>query len=107
MPRSGKQQRFYWALLRAVLHQQEYYATVEALHEVIKLRLGMVERIELHNGDIHLRVLSSSYDDMDGGDFNRHVDRTLDLVCTEIIPGLDAAGRRALTAEVERMLGPL
>lgn len=106
-PRSAKQDRFYWALLRAVLENQETYRTVEALHKGIKVRFGMIEKTVLHNGDVLVETESVSYNAMDGGAFTEHVNRTLDLVCSEIIPGLDRKGREGLMKRVHEMLGPL
>lgn len=106
-PRSGKQQRYYWAILRAVHHHQEKYETVEALHLALKVRFGLVKEMVVPVGEgmdaVVIVPLSTDYDSMEAGAFNQHVDRTMQLVWAEIIPGLDAAGRKALLQDIDKM----
>ena len=101
-PRSGKQQRLYWAILRVVAFHQERYATPEALHLMLKVRFGMVDRIEVGQETV-IVPQSTDYDSMEAGAFNEHVDRTLRLIWGEIFPGMDAAGRKEMLAEIDAM----
>lgn len=104
-PRSGRHHRWFWALIRATWEQQQHYATPEALLLGIKFRLGYVDELVLHDGEIVMTPQSIAYDKMDQGDFKQFVDRVLDLIIAEIIPGLDAAGKAGLLKRVDQLLG--
>jgi hypothetical protein len=49
-----------------------------------------------------IRPRSTNFDSMDEIEFREYLDRALEVICTEIIPGLDI---RALKAEGERKIG--
>ena len=64
-PRSGRQQRWYRALVRVVWRHQEHYASPDALHFALKVRMGLVDDITLHNGEVvwhasHFRVTADA-----------------------------------------------
>jgi hypothetical protein len=105
-PRSGRQQRFYWAMLRHLLPHQSHYFTVESLHRGIKLKLGLVEEVHLHDGAVWTVEASTSYDAMDGSRFQEHINATIDLFITEIAPSMDREAANALLADIEEMIGP-
>lgn len=103
-PRSGKQHRFYWAILRVVWANQDHYSSPEAIHNLIKVRFGLVDHIVVRaTGETILIPKSINYDAMEQGDFNQHVDRTLELIWAEVLPGLDKKGRDAVLQLIDRM----
>lgn len=100
--RSVQQNRFYWSLLGKVIENQEFYRRSEQLHFWLKVKLGYVDAVEFHNGQMVTRVKSTSFENMDTDDFKQYLDAVIALVCEEIIPNME---RRALVHEVESMLG--
>lgn len=100
--RSLLQHRFYWGLLSKVVENQEHYGSVEHLHFAMKVKLGYVEEVQFHNGQLVTRVASTSFDRMDGDDFKRYLDAAITLICDEIVPGMD---RAELVHTIEKMLG--
>jgi hypothetical protein len=103
-PRSGKHNRWYRALVRAIWQHQDYYASPEDLHKFLKWRLGEWKSIKLKNGEVLIDFHSTSYDSMDEGDFHEHVMRAWDVITKEIIPGLDDEGRKTLLIEIDQLL---
>lgn len=100
--RSLLQNRFYWGLLGKVIENQEFYRRAEQLHFWLKIRLGYVEQVEFHSGQMITRVASTSFERMDTEDFRRYLDAAIQIICEEIIPGMESA---RLVHEVENMLG--
>lgn len=101
-PRSLPQHRFYWGLLQKVVENHPFYRTAEALHVWLKIKQGLVDAIELHDGHTHIRVGSTSFDNMDGIRFKQYLAASVDLICAEILPGVR---RSDLIKAVEDMLG--
>jgi hypothetical protein len=102
MPRSLPRHRFYWVLLGIVAENQDRWRTAEDLHTAIKVKLGYIEDFHLIDGSLLIRPRSTNFDSMDEIEFREYLDRALEVICTEIIPGLDI---RALKAEGERKIG--
>lgn len=100
--RSLLQNRFYWALLGKVVENSDHYTNTTGLHFFLKVRLGYVEEIQFHNGQMVTRVASTAFDRMDSEDFRLYLEACINVICTEIIPGLR---RYDLTRETETMLG--
>ena len=68
----------------------------------LKTRLGYVETIFFHDGSMQLQVTSTAFGKMDGFEMRKYMDLAIDVLCSEVIPGMD---RRELIGEVENMLG--
>lgn len=100
--RSLPQHRFYWALLQKTVDSHPFYASADALHIWLKLKLGHVEYIELHDGRVHIRAGSTSFEKMDGITFREYLDKSIDLIVTEVLPHVK---RGDLLLEVQAMLG--
>jgi hypothetical protein len=100
-PRSRARNRLYWALLNLV---SENLTDVPAasLHEWVKLRLGVTVAIPLKNGKTALVPGSISFDSMPEEEFAPYLDRTVDLLCGEILPGL---GKEDVLAMAREMVG--
>lgn len=100
--RSQRQNRFYWGLLGKIVDNHPFYRDSKPLHLWIKKRLGYVEKIIFHDGTMSEEVSSTAFDKMDGFEFRPFMDQALEVLCSEVLPGVT---RRELLAEVERMLG--
>lgn len=100
--RSLLQNRFYWGLLGKVVDNSDHYRNSMGLHFFLKVRLGYVEEVQFHNGQMVTRVASTAFDRMDSEDFRHYVDASIRVICEEIIPGMESA---RLVHEVESMLG--
>jgi hypothetical protein len=100
--RSQRQNRFYWGLLGKVVANHPFYRRSEPLHLWLKTRLGYVDEIRFHDGEVQMRTTSTAFDKMDGLEMRKFMDAAIDVICTEVLPGVR---RRDMLAEVERMLG--
>ena len=87
--RSLPHHRLYWAILSEVVHNQEVFSTVEALHEAIKTELGYIKPAYRIDGTVHFVSDSISFKSMDEAQFNVFFDKAMDLICEYVIPGLD------------------
>jgi hypothetical protein len=101
-PRSVHQNRFYWAILGKVVENHPFYRGTKPLHVWIKTRLGYFEEVRFHDGRMQIEVSSTAFDKMDPREFKTYMDAAIDVICTEVIPGLDS---RRLVREIENMLG--
>ena len=102
MKRSQRQNSFYWCVLGKVVDNHPFYATSRALHLAIKTRLGLVEQIEIHDGEIITVVSSTAFDAMDGIEFRTVFDKALLIITTEILPGVSI---NELLGDAEAMFG--
>ena len=85
--RSSRQDRFYRGLLSKVVQN---------------VALGYFDEIQVHDGKIIPRVKSVAHAKMDSHEFKTYLDAAIDLICSEIIPGME---RNDLLTEIENMLG--
>ena len=83
--RNMKFHRKYFALLNAVLLNQEHFKSVDNLHEAVKYRAGYYETIFTTNGDKLIVTKSIAFHVMDGEAFAEFLDIALD-VCLELMP---------------------
>jgi len=87
-PRNGKHHRKYWALLGEVAKNTDLYSNSAALHEAIKLRLGMfdVDTITDTAGNRHRSIITHSiaWDKIDQTEFNRFYERALDVIAADL-----------------------
>jgi hypothetical protein len=100
--RSVLQNRFYWGLLGKVVENQDFYSSTSGLHFWLKIKLGYVEQIEFHSGQMVTRVASTAFERMESDEFKLYLDAAINVICQEIIPGMQSA---RLVREVESMLG--
>lgn len=103
-PRSGRQHRLFMALLRVVFENQEFYKTFDAMRFAVMVRLGFVDEVVMHNGEVHLSPRSVAFDSMEGAEFARVMEATVGLICTEIIPALDTHGKHEIVNRAYEML---
>lgn len=81
--RSYKFHKKYWALLNAVLYNQEHYKSVDNIHEAVKYRAGYYETIIPLIGDPFIVTKSISFHTMDAIDFESFYNVAIDI-CVEL-----------------------
>ena len=100
--RSPRQHRFFWALLQKVCENHDTYRRAEQLLLWLKIRLGYVEEVKFHNGEMWWTAQSISFGAMDQIEFKSFFNAALDVIASEVIPGLNSD---ELIYQVEEMLG--
>jgi hypothetical protein len=100
-PRSRPRLRLYWALLHLVSENLTDVPS-EALHSWLKVRLGLVVAIPLRSGKIDYVPGSIAFSELSEEEFAPYLDRVIDLLCNEIIPGL---GKQDLLDMAREMTG--
>ncbi len=89
-PRNPNRHRLYWALMALVVDNTNgKWPNAEALHFAMKLHMGLIEEIASVNGEIILRPKSTSFSAMSEAEFSAFMNRVVDVICAEIMPGLD------------------
>ena len=89
--------RKFFALLKLVLDNQEYFQNIDELLYAIKLKLGYTIPIKLKYTTGYMPK-SISFAKMDQREFTEFYERALDFIQAEVIPGID---REELAAEME------
>lgn len=100
-PRSTQHHRLLFAMLRKVAQSTPTPLTEEALLSWVKVRTGHVEYVPLGFGNSFAAPASIAFNNMDQGEFNTFFDSVAELLCTEVVPGLN---QPALLAELQSML---
>ena len=100
--RSAKQHRLFWALMQKVVDNHPYYVRAEQLVEWMKIRLGYVEEIMFHDGQMLTKVSSISFGSMGQDAFQKFFNMALDVITTEVLP---ETNKEDLIREGEQMLG--
>ena len=100
--RSARQHRLFWALMQLVVINHPYYVRAEQLVEWLKIRLGYVEEVMFHDGQMLTKVSSISFGTMGQDAFQKFFNMALDIVTTEVLAGTN---REDLLRELEQMLG--
>lgn len=99
--RSARQHRLFWSLMQIVVDNHPYYLRPEQLVEWLKLRLGYVEEIMFHNGDMMTKLSSISFTSMGQIEFQEFFNKALYVIATEVA----LTSEESLIAELERVLG--
>ncbi|WP_293857373.1 hypothetical protein [uncultured Alsobacter sp.] len=100
-PRHGGRHRLYWATLQTVfetLPEGRRFPSVQALHDAIKIELGVVNYVATLSGEILVQPGSTSFDKMAEPEFREFLDRALELISTELMPGVNPDDIRRETA---------
>lgn len=100
-PRSRPRNRLYWALL-GLTADNLTDVPVKALHEWMKMRLGITVAIPLKNGKTEFVPGSIAFDAMSEEHFAPYLDRTVSILCDEILPGM---GREDVLEMARQMVG--
>jgi hypothetical protein len=82
--RNMKFHKKYWALLNAVLINQEHFKTVDNIHEAVKYRAGYYETIFTFNGESFIKTKSISFHTLDNMEFESFYNTAID-VCVELV----------------------
>jgi len=88
--------------MQLVVTNHAYYVRAEQLVEWLKIRLGYVEEVMFHDGQMLTKVSSISFGSMGQDAFQKFFNMALDIITTEVLPETD---REDLLREVEQMLG--
>ncbi len=99
-PRNSGHHRKFFAMLKIVLDNQDFYRSMDELLNVCKLAIGHVQVAQTARGPVRWPA-SISWAKMDQTAFEGFYNRAVDWVLKEVIPGL---ARKDLDAEVEREL---
>lgn len=105
-PRRPRHHRWWWALMSRVADSHPFYASPEQVCDHIKFRLGEVDTTVLILGDqvqTLMRSKSIAFEAMGQDAFKEFCERGLDVICAEILPGIE---REDLRAEIDAMIGP-
>ncbi len=82
--RSYQYHKLYFAMLKAVLNNQQHYKTIDNLHDVVKLKSGHFTTIVTHKGETLYVPKSISFDKMDSLQFEFFM-REAKTVCVELV----------------------
>mgnify|MGYP000043799597 CR=1 FL=1 len=98
-PRNVRMHRLYWALCGAVAEQLDRPA--ELISSLIKIRCGHVDVVKTAQGIVEIPK-SISFAKMSQTDFREFFERAIEVVCSDILPGVNSED---LNARVNEMLG--
>ncbi len=100
--RSLKRNAFYWVILRLVVHNNEHFATPEALHKLLLVACGVTEPFITLDGEYMLIPSSTSFDKMKEDEFKAYFDKAMQIIAEKILPGVDL---KLLMREADRFSG--
>lgn len=89
-PRNPDFHRLMMAILAKVIeHTWPQYSTINELMDVLKLKSGMVDWIEIKPGMSKVRFKSVSFASMGENEFHAVCDKWLEIIARDLIPGVD------------------
>ena len=104
-PRNLQHHRKFFTLLSVIFPHQDLYTSIDGdggLLDGIKPALGHTHEVRnAETLEAHIRPASISFGSMDQDAFEEFYDRSVDLICRRIIPGL---GHADLEREVNEIL---
>lgn len=102
-PRNLTMHRRYWALVTLCYQNSDQFKSAEQCHEYLKIRAGHCEPIASKTtGEVFLVPKSIAFSEMDDVGFAEFWNKVVQVICEEIIPGLDSD---ALELEIQRCAG--
>lgn len=99
-PRNSGHHRKFFALLQFVAENHPRFARVEDVLLEVKVRLHHYREHITLDGEIVYVPKSISYDEMDEGDFTIFYNRAVEVVATDLLPGVP---RHVLDAYLDRI----
>jgi hypothetical protein len=99
--RSARQHRLFWALMQIVVDNHPFYMRGEQLVEWLKVRLGYVDEIMFHDGNMMTKVSSISFTSMGQDEFQKFFNLALQVIVTEVMP----VSREQLLDQLEAVMG--
>lgn len=100
--RNLQHHRLWYALLQTVFEAQTTFATLDEMHDAIKIAIGYFEAQHTLSGEVYYHPKSISFAKMDQPSFRQFFDRAVDVVISRILP---AANRIELEQQVYSILG--
>lgn len=100
--RSWRQNRLYHALVQKVAENHPHYRSSKPLEMWLKIRMGYVDDVLLHDGQVMPILSSTSFASMGQDEFQKFFNEALTILVEEVLPGVD---RDDLIKEVEAMTG--
>lgn len=100
LPQSSKQARKLRWIVGLVASNTDEYANGDALMTALKYRLKHVRSVTLMGGGMNLEA--RSLDDFDGPGLNQFFEQCMEVISTEVIPGLDT---KKLAREASNRVG--
>jgi len=103
-PRNGKFHNKFMSMVRLIYQNQEYYPSVDALLQVLKLEVGHYDlyRTDTEEYKIPKSINFAAMDDLEFSDF---YNAACKWVCEKVIPGLERMGLDEAVAEELRDYG--
>jgi hypothetical protein len=101
-PRNAKHHAKFYVLMTEVFHNQNQFATLECLINVVKIALGYCDQFKGMRGETITVPKSISYASMSQKSFEQFYDRVVELICEKILPGMKSS---ALEQRVFEILG--
>lgn len=100
--RNPRRHRLFWALVQIIKENTDARQSPDAIADYLKIRGGHVEVFKRPNGEVVEVPKSISFSKCSEGEFKAFIDRLMDVIRTEIIPGLDEGDLRR---ELETIAG--
>lgn len=89
-PREQTSLSRYWVLVRIVYENSEQFKSKEQVHDFLKRRAGYVtEIVSKSTGEVYEVANSISFDTLDEAEFLEVWRKVVDVVCKDILPGID------------------
>jgi hypothetical protein len=85
-PRNIKHHRMWFGLLKATLDAQDYFRTLDELHDAVKLAIGHSEERRTIDGQTYYHPKSIAFARMDQIAFRAFFDRAVELIIDRILP---------------------
>lgn len=93
---------FYWKMVDLIRANHPFLGEKETLHLYIKAGCGLLKEKTLPSGQVILTEGTISFAGLDEVDFKAFLDKALDFIVEDVIPGLK---RQDVIREIERMAG--
>jgi hypothetical protein len=87
--RNAPRHRLYRVVLRQVVKNTDLYVNEDSLHKTLLLGCGVVEPVLTTEGEIIMIPSSTAYNAMKEDTFKVYFDRAMQVIATNIIPGID------------------
>lgn len=91
-PRNPQFHRKFFAMLKIIFENQEYFSSLESLRHVCLIEIGECELIRMKGGKEYYKPHSMNFASMDELAFGLLYDKAVQWVITTVIPGLEAKG---------------
>lgn len=104
VPRSPKQHRLFWALMRICADNVDWITDKDHAAREIKLETHLYEAHVSSTGTLIYVPMSIAWESLDQDKFNRFFERALRVICEKWIPGMDP---NDLRRETESRVGPI